>query len=121
MRSTKRKGFRLPMTAAFVSYTRAKDGKTVAHSLDFDLVAVAENEDQAFGRLRLAVKTYVEYGLSNNWAEDIMFPAPTESWDGFAASKSIQSMEPIEIEDDRMIVVRATVAHHEPRQATCAA
>lgn len=46
------------MTAAFVSYKRAKDGKTVAHSLDFDLVAVADDEDAAFSRLRVLVKTY---------------------------------------------------------------
>lgn len=120
MKSRKGKAFRLPMTAAFVSYRRT-DGKTVAHSLDFDLVAVAESEVQAFNRLRIAVKTYIEYGLSNNWTEDIFFPAPTECWEKFGATASIQTMPPIEIEDDRMIVVRAVVDNHEHREAPCAA
>jgi hypothetical protein len=122
MKSSMRKAFRLPMTSAFLSYTRGKDGKVVAHSLDFDLVAVDDDEEKAFKRLRLAVKTYIEYGLSNNWTEDIVFPAPREYWENFMKAKSIRSMEPLEIEDDRMIVIHATMMPgDEHRQVACPA
>ena len=111
----------LPMTAAFVSGKR-EDGKVVAYSLDFDLVAVADDKENAFRKLRLAVKTYVEYGLNNNWMADIQFAAPPELWDAFAESKSVGvSGPPIEIEDDRMIVVHATMSDHEHRRAACPA
>jgi hypothetical protein len=121
MKNARRRAFRLPLMAAFMTCKRAKDGKTVAHSLDFDLVTVADDEARAFQKLRLAVKTYIEYGLSNNWVEDIVFPAPRDYWEYFSAAKSIQSMEPIQIEDDRMIVVRATIADNEHRQISCPA
>ena len=117
---SKRRAFRLPTTAVFTCQRRP-DGKVVAHSLDFDLVCVADNEAEAFRKLRMAVKTYVEYGLSNNWADDIHFPAPTEFWDKFQASKSVKTMEPIEVEDDRMIVVRAIMNCNEHQLATCEA
>jgi hypothetical protein len=118
---TTRKALRLPMTATFVSYARAKDGKVVAHSLDFDLVSVAENEQKALDKLRLSVKTYVEYGLSNCWGEDILFPAPQEYWERFDKATKIQQMDPIGIVDDRMRVVRATIVEHANSSATCEA
>jgi hypothetical protein len=118
---SKRRAFRLPMTAAFTCHQR-KDGKIVAHSLDFDLVSVADNEEEAFRKLRLAVKTYVEYGLSNNWADDIHFPAPSLFWDKFQRSKSVKTMDPIEVEDDRMLVVRAIMTNNNEHQlASCPA
>ena len=121
MKAPAKKAFRLPMTTAFLSFRRPKDGKAVAHSLDFDLVAVADDEDLALDKLRLAVKTYIEYGISNCWTDDIMFPAPTEYWERFQAAKTFRTMEPIGIDDDRMIVVRATIADHEHIAAPCTA
>ena len=109
------------MTAAFVTYTRAKDGKFVAHSLDFDLVAVGDDDTQALKRLRTAVKTYIEYGLSNNWPEDIFFPAPKEYWDRFDQATALQRMDPIGVIDDRMMVVRATITEHAYHAAPCTA
>lgn len=108
---TTKRAFRLPMTGAFLSYPRSKDGKIVAHSLDFDLVAVADDEERAFKKLRRAVKTYVEYGISNNWTADIIFRAPEQCWEAFQKKDTpIRTMEPIDIDEDRMIVVRATIS-----------
>jgi len=109
------------MTATFVSYRRSKDGKTVAHSLDFDLVAVADDENKALDKLRLSVKTYIEYGLSNNWLEDILCPAPQKYWECFDKATEIKQLDPIGIMDDRMRVIRATIAEHENSTAPCAA
>jgi len=109
------------MTGAFISHARP-DGKVVAHSLDFDLVAVGSDEDNAFKKLRLALKTYLEYGLSKGWVDDICFPAPQEYWEPFLKASSMRSMEPIEIDDDRqMIVVHATMMGNEYRQVACPA
>lgn len=95
-----RKAFRVPMTALFSSFRRP-DGKCVAHSLDFDIVAVGEDEERALRKLSLAVKTYVEYGVSNNWVEDVLFPAPPEYWERFMAASSLRTTDPICIDDDR--------------------
>ena len=114
------RAFRVPMTGAFLSHKRP-DGKVVVHSLDFDIVAVCDSEDNAFKKVRLAVKTYVEYGLSNNWVDDIPFPAPIEYWERFMNADSMRSMEPIEIEDDRMMVIRATMTGNEHRPVACTA
>jgi predicted RNase H-like HicB family nuclease len=108
------------MTAVFTCHSRP-DGKFVAHSLDFDLVSVAGTEEEAFRKLRIAVKTYVEHGLSNNWADDIHFPAPTEYWDKFQYSKSMTTMDPIRVEDNRMMVVRAIMNCDEHQLAACQA
>jgi|GEM_PF-3643985 hypothetical protein len=109
------------MTGAFISHARP-DGKVVAHSLDFDLVAVGADEEGAFRKLRLALKTYLEYGLSNGWVDDICFPAPSEYWEPFLKATSMRSMDPIEIDDDRqMIVVHATMTNSEHRQVACQA
>jgi len=121
MRVPKRQAFRIPMTGAFVTRTKP-DGKVVAHSLDFDLVAVGEDEERAFKKLRLALKTYLEYGISKDWTDDISFPAPPEYWEPFLKATSMRSMDPIEIDADRqMIVVHATMMFDEHRQAACQA
>lgn len=73
------------MTATFSLYQRA-DGMAVAHALEFDLVSVAESEKEAEHKLRLAVKTYIEYGLFKGWDKDIRFSAPQECWDRLTVS-----------------------------------
>lgn len=119
LKRARARAFRIPMTGAFLSCQR-EDGKVVVHSLDFDIVAVSDNEEAAFKKIRLAVKTHIEYGLSNNWTEDILFPAPDEYWQYFQESPKA-SLPPIEIEDDRMIVVRATISGDERHRLACTA
>jgi hypothetical protein len=111
--------FRLPMTATFSTHTR-EDGKAVAHALDFDIVAVSDTKDQAVEKLRLAVKTYIEFGLNNNWSGDIIFPAPDEYWDRIPEDTPASFQPPIEIEDNRLFIVSAMVAHEHQRTARTA-
>jgi len=101
--------FNLPATVTFIF---SKDGeKTVAHALDFDLVSVADTEEEAKRKIRLAVETYVEYGLSKNWVDEILFLAPDEYWDKLE-NATIRIMEPIEVADRSMRTYFAR-PHHE--------
>jgi len=105
---TQKNRFRLPQTVTFSVGARKDDGKWVAHALDFDLVCAADTKPKAVEKLRLAVKVYVEYGLVNNFTEDIIFPAPEEYWLRLQG-KMAEIMPPIEIEDTRMSVHEATL------------
>jgi hypothetical protein len=64
------KPFNLPMMLTFLE---SKNGHHVVHSLDFDIVSVADTEHEAWEKARLAVKTYVEFGLSKGWYDYIAF------------------------------------------------
>jgi len=88
------------MTATFTQQRR-DDGKFVAHALEFDLVAVADTETEATDKIRLAVKIYIEFGLSQGWEDDILFPAPQQSWDRLTEDSRISLAAPIEINDHR--------------------
>lgn len=112
-----RGAFQLPMSATF-NITR-EEHRCIAHALDFDLVCVAETEDAAIEKLRLAVKTYIEYGLSNNWAEDIPFPAPPQFWE-LPPDTPTKLLPPIHIEDNRLIIFGAMIANAR-EQAACQA
>ncbi len=85
------------------------DGKCVAHSLDFDIVCVAAGEHEAWERLRLAIKTYVEFGISNGWQDSIIFPAPQECWDQLTPDTPLQLGPPITIAGMERKVVEAEV------------
>lgn len=108
--------FELPMTMT-ISLCQECD-KFVAHALDFDLVCVADSEAEATNKTRLAVKTYVEYGLSKGWTDEIMFPAPEEYWDKLKDA-TISVAEPIQIMDRRIRVysVKPSYAIHEVGRA----
>jgi hypothetical protein len=106
------------MTATFSVHQRP-DAKFVAHSLDFDIVCVDDSEAGALDDLRLAVKTYVEFGLANGWAEDVIFPAPDEYWERLDDKVGAKLMSPIVVDDNRLLVL-ATMAH-ELQHATGAA
>jgi len=80
----------------------------VAHALDFDIVAVGESPEAALEKLRLSVKVYIEYGLANNLAECIHFRAPDKYWNAMDDKPEIGLLDPIQIEDNRMFVLRAT-------------
>lgn len=118
MRSRWQKGrnpFRLPMSTTFGTYER-EDGMWIAHALDFDLVSAGSTKGKALEKLRLSVRVYIEYGLANNWVQDIVYPAPDTCWERIPVGHVIETMAPIEIEDKRMIVYGAPLTH-EPRRA----
>jgi len=81
------------------------NGKAVAHSLDFDLVSVASTEEEATKKLRLAVKTYVEFGLGKGWDDYILFPAPKRYRDKLTPDVPAQIGPPIEIASDERAVL----------------
>jgi hypothetical protein len=113
-----RKPFELPMSFTLGVCRDGKTGKVSAHALDFDLVCVADDEAEAIRKIQVAVKSYVEFGLSNDWAEDILFPAPAEYWEQLRGSQITVMQEPILIMARRMLVYRATPCHeaHESRR-----
>lgn len=118
--SAVRRMFQLPMMATFS--VRQEIGKWVAHALDFDIVCVAQSEETALENLRLAAKTYIEYGLSNGWREDIPFPAPTEFWDRISPETPVSLMPPILIDDQRLLIARARpMTANETRPVACEA
>ena len=84
--------FVLPM---MLTNIMTHNGKCVAHSLDFDIVCVADEEKEAWEKLRLALKTYVEFGVSNGWQDSIIFPAPQEYWDKLTPETPLQLGPPI--------------------------
>jgi hypothetical protein len=113
-----RNPFRLPLSITFATCER-EDKKWVSHSLDFDLVSVADTKAKALEKVRLSVKTYVEFGLMNNFAEDIIFPAPAEYWQRLD-TKVVEMLPPIEVEDKRILVYGATITHELRRAARTA-
>ena len=102
------RSFNLPMMLTFLE---SKNGHHAVHSLDFDIVSVADTEEDAWRKLRLAVKTYVEFGLSNGWKEHIVFNAPKEFWDKITPEVTTRILEPITLADTE----KKVIAVHEPK------
>jgi hypothetical protein len=102
-----RKPFALPMMLTHLMVHR--DGKHIAHSLDFDIVCVADNEDAAWDKLVMSIKTYVEFGISKGWKDSIIFPAPKEFWDKLTPETPMQLRPPITIAGEERKVVEAEV------------
>jgi hypothetical protein len=99
-----------------------REGKFVAHALDFDIACAGETEDIATVKLSLAIKTYIEYGLSKGWSDDILFSAPNEHWDRISPDTPVKLLPPLFIDDKRMLLVRADpVPSHESRGTACPA
>jgi hypothetical protein len=94
------------------------NGACVAHSLDFDIVAVDATEEAAWNKLSLAVKTYVEFGLSQGWSEFIMHEAPQEFWDELTPSTPVKIMPPLEIADGERKAIVARPPHEALRPAS---
>lgn len=113
--SKERRPFSLPMTTIISLHKDVKAAKVIAHSLDFDLVCSGQNEGEAISKLRLAVKSYIEFGLSNGWNDDILFPAPAENWDVILSPDAVFSPEgePIYIFDRKMTVLKRRDEHRE--------
>jgi hypothetical protein len=110
-----RRPFRLPMTLSHL-VTRTAGNRFVAHSLDFDLVEVGATRDEAWSKLTLAVKTYVEFGMSKGWDDFIIFPAPDEFKRKITKDMVIEIMPPIEIANTSQPVI-ALQEHEAPAAA----
>ncbi len=91
----------LPMMLTFLE---SKNGQHCVHSLDFDIVSVAGSEEDAWRKMRIAVKTYVEFGLSNGWKNEIVFNAPQDFWDKITPEVNSRILEPIMFGDTEMKV-----------------
>jgi hypothetical protein len=102
-----KKPFNLPMV---LTNLMVHNGKHVAHSLDFDIVCVADNAEEAWQKLCLAIKTYVEFGISNGWQDSIIFPAPQEAWDKLTPDTPLQLRPPILIAGVERKVMEAEVS-----------
>ena len=116
---TARKTFELPMMSV-IRFSRDGEG-FVAHALDFDLVAVGRNEEEATKKIRWAIKAYIEYGLKNYWEDHIIFRAPEETVNELSPGETtLKLLEPLMILDRKIGLVSATPTH-ERRPAHCMA
>lgn len=88
--------FNLPPMLTFLEST---NGYHAVHSLDFDIVSVADSEEEAWRKTRIAVATYVEYGLNNGLKEYIVFNAPKEFWDKITPDVQTRIRESITFAD----------------------
>ena len=104
-----RRPFELP-TSATVRFRPEPDGQTTAHALDFDLCATGKNREEATRKIRLAIRTYVEFGYLNGWIEDIRYPAPERYWP--PQGTVFETAEPIIIMDRSLLVYsESPIAH----------
>lgn len=101
--------FNLPMMLTFLE---SQNGHHAVHSLDFDIVSVADSDAVAWNKLRLAVKTYVEFGLSKGWKNHIMFNAPQECWDKITPELNSRILEPITLGDTETKVIAVNEPKH---------
>ena len=97
---------KLPLTVTFLISRRGDS--VVAHSLDFDLVAVEATQAEASAKLRQMVRIYIEHGLRNRWEDDIMFSAPPEYWAKLTVDTPISLEEPIHIDGRSLVVYSAS-------------
>jgi hypothetical protein len=109
-----RQPFQLPSTVSIV-FREEKDGRVSAHALDFDLVATDASREEAMKKIRLAITSYVEMGLLNEWADDIRFPAPEEYWPEPGAQLEVG--DPITILNYTLLVYSASSIANEHREA----
>ena len=115
--------FQLPMAITIAKSKDEQTGAVTMHSLDFDIACVCSTEEEATKKIRIAIKNYVEFGLSNGWEEDISYPAPEEYWQNLEGAEIVVLGEPIQIMTRKMLVYRATPRHevHNPRRSACPA
>jgi len=104
--------FRLPMTLGHI-VTQTSSTRFVAHSLDFDLVEIGATEEEAWGNLMLAVKTYVEFGLSKGWDDYVIQPAPEQY--KITEDMEVKMMPPLLIANAKRAVI--AMRPHESKRA----
>ena len=109
------RSFNLPM---MLTVLESKNGHHAVHSLDFDIVSVADSEEVAWSKLRLAVKTYVEFGLSKGWKNQIVFNAPQECWDKITPELTSRILESITLGDTETKVIAVNEPQHSHLRAT---
>jgi len=109
-----RQPFQLPSTVT-ITFRKEKDGQVSAHALDFDLVSTDASREQAMKKIRLAIISYVETGLVNEWADDIRFPAPEKFWPEPGARLEVG--DPIIILSRNLLVYSASSIADEHREA----
>jgi hypothetical protein len=108
-----RKPFELP-TAITITFRSSGKGKVVAHALDFDLVCVGENREEADKKVRLSIRSYVEFGFLNQWSDDIRYDAPLTFWP--PQGTKLEVGEPIEIMSKDFLVYNASQFANESRE-----
>lgn len=107
--------FSLPTTLTTLS-GRLRDNRYVAHCLDFDLLEIANTDEEAWSRLTRTIKTYVEFGLSKGWNESIRHRAPQHYWDALTPDVPVKVMPPIMIANISSPVIKVEATH----EALCA-
>jgi hypothetical protein len=111
--------FYLPMMAVF-SVTNHPD-RTIAHALQFDLVAVGKTEEEAVHKLRTSVKYHVEFGIRHGYVYDILSSAPPEAWDALTTDSRLKIGEPIQIANGHLLTATRTIQDDEPQLSSRAA
>jgi hypothetical protein len=106
--------FELPTSVTVRFYTEP-DGQMTAHALDFDLVATAKDRENALRKIRLAIRSYIEFGFLNGWPEGIRYPAPEKFWP--SAGTSFDTIEPITIMHKSLLVYSESPTAHVDREA----
>lgn len=97
-----------------VTHLIQTNGHCVAHNLDFDIVVEEPTEQAAKDKLIIAVREYVEFGLSKGWEEYIYFPAPEKYWAELKnPDTKLEIGHPIEIASDVKPVVLARPHEHQ--------
>ena len=66
------------------------EGKHVAHCLDLDLVAVAEDRKKAVARLDILVKAHIELALATGHLINLATKAPQNFWKQFAEGEPVK-------------------------------
>lgn len=109
-----RKPFALPASVT-IMFRKEPDEQITAHALEFDLAATAPTREDAIRKIRLSIRSYVEFGFLNGWAEDIRYPAPAEYWP--PQGTTLETMEPIEIMHRSLLVYSESPIAHVDREA----
>jgi hypothetical protein len=109
-----RKPFEMP-TSVTVRFYAEPDGQMTAHALDFDLAATAQDRREALRKIRLSIRSYVEFGFLNGFAEDIRYPAPDKFWP--PAGTHFQTLDPIIIMNKNLLVYSEASLAHADREA----
>jgi hypothetical protein len=107
----------LPMMTIFA--VRAGVNRSVAHALDFDLVATGSSTEEALHKLRSAVKHHIEFGFKMGLCKgDIELKAPQECWDKIK-NAPLTLGEEIEINNHRIqTMTRTAIDETEPSFTT---